>query len=120
MFPYDSDRLLIKEIGRVLKPNGKMIILPLYLHKQYISTVSPNYYGKGTADPDSFECIRTDCWSSVPIGRFYDVDTFERTVLRAAREAGMEATVFSLPNNLVEKDDFVYLKFILQLEKKDV
>ena len=119
MFPYDTDIQLIKEIGRILKPNCKAVILPLYLHKEYISSTSPNYYGKGFADKGSNEYIRTDCWSAVPIGRFYDVSAFNQRVVDVADVNGLDVKVYYLANKDIEKDKFVYLKFILELTKNE-
>ncbi len=117
MFVGKADEVFIKEAARVLKYGGKVIISPLYMHKQYLSTVSPNYYHTGTADEDSLECIRNDCRGYIPLGRFYNAKALDRRVLKNARRYGLKPTIYSLPQELVEKDEFVYLKFILQLEK---
>ncbi|SFQ11723.1 Methyltransferase domain-containing protein [Butyrivibrio proteoclasticus] len=118
MFLYNADTALIQEMARVLKKDSKLVIAPLYMHKQYLSTCSPNNYGKGYADDESLECIRTDCWSWIPLARFYDVRALEKRVLTPAREHGLMPTVYSLPDDEVEKDEFVYLKFILELKKQ--
>lgn len=118
MFIGDNDIKAIKEFSRVLKPGGEVIILPLYMHTQFLSTVSPKYYGTGTADEGALECIRTDCWNWVPLGRFYDVDALENRVLKTAEDCGMTPKVYSLSNDSIEKDGFVYLKFILSLKKQ--
>ncbi len=117
MFLYDADTALIQEMARVLRKNSKLIIAPLYMHKKYLSTCSPNYFGKGYADEEAIECIRTDCWSWIPLARFYDVEALEKRVLVPARQSGLIPIVYSLPNDEVEKDGFVYLKFILELKK---
>lgn len=118
MFVGDADTKFVKEAARILKPGGKVIIAPLYMHEQYLSTVSPNYYHKGFADEGSFECIRTDCRGGVPMGRFYSVDKLYERVLAVAHESGLNTKVYILPNEIVEKDDFVYLKFILEMCKR--
>lgn len=117
MFAGDADIEFIKEGARVLEKGGKIIILPLYLHKKHLSTVSPNYYHLGLADEHSTECIRTDCRGSIPFARFYDVKAFNERVLKTAKQYGLTPLVYSLPQELVEKEGFVYLKFILSLEK---
>lgn len=118
-FMKNADIDFIWEAARVLKKGGKVIICPLYLHKQYLSTVSPNYYYTGKADKDSLECIRIDCRGSLSLGRFYDVNAFNVRVLKNAKQCGLVPTIYSLPQELVEKDGFVYLKFILELKKID-
>lgn len=116
-FIGDADTRLIKEAARILKPKGKLIIIPLYMHEKYLSTLSPTYYGKGTADEGSFECIRTDCRGGLAIGRFYDIAALKERVLDVAVEQGLKSKIFILPNEIVENDAFVYLKFVLMLEK---
>lgn len=117
MFIGDSDIRVVKEISRILKPGGRAVILPLYMHTNYFSMVSPNFYGCGNADPGSIECIRTDCWSYIPLARFYDVDTLYRRIISVANECGLTHRLFCIPDQNVEKDKMVYLKFILSLEK---
>ncbi len=118
MFIGNADTKFVKEAARILKPGGKLVIAPLYMHEQYLSTVSPNYYHKGFADEGSFECIRTDCRGGCPMGRFYSVDKLNERVIAVARESGLDTKVYILPNEIVEKDDFVYLKFILEMSKR--
>lgn len=69
------------------------------------------------ADEKSMECIRTDCRGNLSFARFYNVDALNERILKPAAEYGLTALIYALPQNLVEKDQFVYLKFILVLEK---
>lgn len=117
MFVGNADMDFIREVARVLKKGGKVIICPLYMHKKYLSTVSPNYYHAGLADEGSLECIREDCRGCIPLGRFYNVEALNRRVLENAKQCGLKPMIYSLPLALVERDEFVYLKFILELEK---
>lgn len=116
-FIGDVDIKLIREAAGILKIGGKLIIVPLYMHEQYLSTTSPTLYKKGFADEGSFECIRTDCRGGLAIGRFYDVDALKRRVLDVAKEVGLKAKVYVFPDELVTCDAFAYLKFILELRK---
>lgn len=118
MFIGSADIDFIVEAARVLRKRGRIIISPLYLHKQYLSTVSPDYYHAGYADEGSLECIRTDCRGNIPLGRFYNIEALNKRVLETAKKCGLFPKIYSLPQRLVEKDGFVYLKFILSLEKK--
>lgn len=118
MFIGDADTKFVKEAARILKPGGKVIIAPLYMHEQYLSTVSPNYYHKGFADEGSLECIRTDCRGGIPMGRFYNVDKLNERILTVAEKCGLDTKIYVLPNDIVEKDDFVYLKYILEMSKR--
>lgn len=118
MFVGNADIDFIVEAARVLKRKGKVIISPLYIHKQYLSTVSPNYYHAGYADKDALECIRIDARGNIPLGRFYSIEELNKRIINTAKICGLFPKIYSLPQELVEKDDFVYLKFILCLEKE--
>lgn len=117
MFVGTADINFINEAARVLKPGGKVIILPLYMHKKFLSTVSPNFYHKGFADVGALECIRTDCRGGVPLGRFYSVNKLNERVITQAEKSGLSTKVLTLPNEFVEKDGLIYFKFILVLQK---
>ena len=117
-FAGDADTRFISEAARVLKKGGKAVIVPLYMHEKYLCTVSPNYYKKGYADEGALECIRTDCRAGLRSGRFYSVDALEERILKVAEKNGLEPKIDALPDELVERDGFVYLKFILCLEKR--
>ncbi len=119
MFAGEADINFVRETARVLRPGGKVVILPLYMAKMFLSTVSPNYYHEGYADEGAYECIRTDCGGAVPLGRFYSVEKLKERVLDAAQKNGLSAKILSLSNEIVEVDRFVYLKFILILEKPE-
>ncbi len=117
-FAGDADTRFISEAARVLKKGGKAVIVPLYMHEKHLCTVSPNYYKKGYADEGALECIRTDCRAGLRSGRFYSVDALEERILKVAEKNGLEPKIDALPDELVERDGFVYLKFILCLEKR--
>lgn len=117
MFVGKTDIDFIKEAGRVLRPEGKAVILPLYMYTIFLSTVSPNYYHKGYADEGALECIRTDCGGKIPLGRFYSAEKLKERVLDEAKKNKLSVKIFTLPDDIVENDHFVYLKFILVLQK---
>lgn len=83
-----------------------------------MSAFSPYYYGKGNSDPNAIECIRKDCWSQIYMFRFYDSPALKRRVIDPAHDSGLRTIVYSIPNTYVEMDGFIYLKFILCLEKE--
>ena len=51
MFMGQDDTKLINELARILKPGGKVVILPLYMHTHYCACSTPEYFGKGYSDP---------------------------------------------------------------------
>lgn len=117
MFAGDADIRFISEAARVLENGGQVIILPLYMHERYLTTVSPNYYHKGMADAKSEECIRTDCRMGIPMARFYSVEALYERIVTEATKVGLKVEILSLPDEIVEIDEFVYLKFVLRLIK---
>ena len=57
MFLGDSDGDLLREFSRILVPGGKLIISPLYMHTHFCAYSSPDYVGKGYADPGAKEYV---------------------------------------------------------------
>ena len=115
MFTKDDDINLIKEIARVLKPSGKFIILPLYLHTHYCAFSSPDYYGKGHTDKLAKEYVCCD-WNGIPSARFYDAQTLKSRILKTINSLGMQYKILILKN----KNDFgdgIYCHFILEVIK---
>lgn len=115
MFSRDDDILLIAEISRILRPGGKAVILPLYMHTHYCSYSSPEYFGKSYCDPNAHEYIHVDCWG-IPSSRKYDAINLKSRVLDAIDKHGMKYRLRVLRN----KNDFgknVYCHFILEIEK---
>lgn len=116
LFIGTADMDFIRECSRILKPGGRVCISPLYLYKEFVSLVSPQYYHKGYSDHDAKEYLRRD-WPSIQMSRYYDVDHLKKRVLDIAESLNMKATVFVLDNAQVPEYEFAYLKFVLMLEK---
>lgn len=115
MFTHDDDINLIREIFRVLKPGGKLIILPLYLHTHYCAYSSPYYYGKGYTSASAKEYVYYD-WNGVPSARFYDAHVLKKRILSTINVVGMQYKILALRN----KNDFgsnIYCHFILEVTK---
>jgi len=115
MFMQDDDRNLISECSRILKPGGKVIILPLYMHTHYCAYSTPEYFGKGHSDPAAEEYVRTDCWG-VPSSRKYDVGTLMERVLSVIEGAGLTYAIHALRNK-AQLGNGIYCHFVLEIEK---
>ncbi|MDW7973251.1 MAG: methyltransferase domain-containing protein [Thermodesulfovibrio sp.] len=115
MFLGNDDIKLIYELKRILKPSGKVIILPLYMHTHNCHYSSPEFYGKGFGDPDSKEYINWDCWG-IPASRKYSVSKLKKRILDLVSELGMSYKVYVLKNKR-EIADCIYLHFILEISK---
>jgi len=115
MFVGQDDTKLIKELARILKPGGKVVILPLYMHTHYCAYSTPEYFGKGYSDPIAKEYVRLDC-SGVPSSRKYDPLKLKERVLEPILAAGLRYKLSVLGN----KNKFgqgIYCHFILEIEK---
>lgn len=115
MFMGDSDIRFINEVNRVLKPGGKVVINPLYMHTHYCGYASPDWYGKGYADEGAKEYIRSDVMG-IPFSRKYDALMLQRRVLERIVEQGLSYNIYALRNGR-DLGNSIYLHFILEITK---
>jgi len=115
MFAEDNDSKLLKEFSRILKPGGKVVILPLYMHTHYCAFSTPEYFGKGHSDPVAIEYACLD-WEGIPSARYYDGSALKKRVLDQIDQLGMRYQLLALRN----KSDLgmnIYCHFILEITK---
>jgi len=115
MFAGDDDINLIDELARILKPGGKAVILPLYMHTHYCAYTTPEYFGKGYSDPAAKEYVRMDCYG-VPSSRKYNAEVLKQRVLDHILRAGLKYRLRALRNH-AELGSNIYCYFILEIEK---
>ncbi|HOV90155.1 MAG TPA: methyltransferase domain-containing protein [Syntrophorhabdaceae bacterium] len=115
MFIGNDDIALIKELKRILKPLGKAVILPLYMHTHSCHYASPDFYGKGLGDKDSIEYIRWDCYG-IPSSRKYSAQKLKARILDLITDLGLKYKIYVLRNK-EEISEEIYLHFILEIEK---
>lgn len=115
MFMGADDINLIHELARILKPGGKVVILPLYLHTHHCAYSSPEYFGKGLQDDGAKEYVRLDC-PGIPSSRKYDAKQLKARVLDAIVANGMRYKL-SVLRNKSELGKDIYCHFILDIEK---
>lgn len=118
LFEKEGDIRLLEECFRILKKGGKVIISPLYLYPRYISGVSAIYYGKGYADEEQEEIIRDDC-AEIRMSRYYDVETLKERLINTCKRLGGECIIHIIPTEQVLEYKFAYLKFVLEIIKKE-
>ena len=97
MFLGDDDTRFISELARILKPGGKAVILPLYMHTHHCAYATPEYFGRGHADPGAKEYVRLDCYG-VPSSRKYDAKILHRRVLLPIKQAGLSYRLLAVRN----------------------
>lgn len=115
MFMRDDDMNLIPELARILRPGGKAVIVPLYMHTHYCAYSSPESYGKGYSDPDAKEYVRTDVLG-IQSSRKYDAPMLKRRVLDRIEAAGMRYRLLVLRNKAALGHG-IYCHFILEIEQ---
>lgn len=116
LFVGPSDMRLLTELSRILKPGGRVVISPLYMHTHACFYQTPEYYGRTQGDLDAKGYLRRDSWG-VPASRKYSARSLKQRVFETARRAGLTPHILVLRN---KKDisENVYLHFILVLEKQ--
>ena len=115
MFIGHSDTNLIDELARILKPGGRALIVPLYMHTHYCAYSTPEFYGKGYSDIDAKEYVRFDA-SNIPSSRKYDPESLKNRVLHRIEECGMDYRLLALRNK-ADLGKNVYCHFILEINK---
>jgi hypothetical protein len=115
MFLGSDDIDLVREMARILRPGGKLVVAPLYMHTHYCSYSTPEYYGKGYSDPEAKEYVRVDCFG-VPSSRKYDAKTLMARVLKSIESLGMSYRLFALRNK-EELGENIYCHFILEVTR---
>ncbi len=114
-FEGNRDSSFVKEAIRVLKPGGKLVILPLYINQQAVIKTDPGIW-RENSDLSVFQDSMIYCssnWSNYH-GRFYSPESFKSRVLKYTE--GYSSEVFILDNNF-ELDQASYLKFIFVMTK---
>ena len=115
MFMGQDDTNFVREAARILKPGGKIYVLPLYMHTHYCAYATPEYFGKGFSDPDAKEYVNLD-YAGVPSSRKYDAAALKKRVLDPITSSGLSYKLLALRN----KSDFggnIYCHFILEISK---
>lgn len=111
-FEGDADTRFIREAARVLKPGGKVCILPLYLASQFVNQTDTSANQKDLVFDEG--AIVRDHPAKQRFGRLYSIDKLKERILDHC--GSLVPTIYVVENEK-DVDPLCYLKFILVLEK---
>lgn len=113
-FEGDTDIRFIAEARRVLRPGGRLCIVPFYLAEEYCIQSDPVLAASESIpfEPDAIPHL-AEGWGN-RFGRFYDVEHAIGRVLRP--DIGLSVTVFHITNRS-DVDRSCYARFGLLLAK---
>ena len=115
MFAGDADVRLLAELARILRPDGRVVISPLYTHVEACYYQSPEHAGRPLGDAGAVGYVRRDA-HDVPCSRKYSPQSLVQRVFEPAQRAGLRPSVLVLRNKR-QLGAGVYLHFILVLDK---
>jgi SAM-dependent methyltransferase len=116
-FEGSADTDFIGEAWRVLKPGGRLVIIPLFVAPYYAILSDPLVNRRGVVFDEGARVITSPWWHN-RFGRLYDAPTLDRRVLKPAARQGFLATIYHA-TNAKEVHPRAHLSFILVLRKPD-
>ena len=112
-FEGDADIRLFCELSRVLRPGGKVVVIPLYLHTCAATQTDPTYSAASAVPFDEGTTVHcAEGWGNRH-GRFYSVDTLKSRVLSSP---AFRFTIFRL-TGLEQISSPIYARFALVGER---
>lgn len=115
-FEGSADTAFVVESSRVLKRGGCVVILPLYLHQEYINMTDP-LYSPAPVEFDPGATVVGVFGLANGYGRHYSVDAFRSRVVEPALAHGLAVRVLNVRGGS-EISPKIYLRFALVLTKQ--
>jgi SAM-dependent methyltransferase len=114
-FANGADTRFVKEAGRILKPGGKVCIVPLYILNDYCIRRDPTLEEDlSIDDPEGAELVWVRDYN-VPYGRFYNPEHFKQRILDHL--GCLRAHIYHPTNLSSITEGECYSQFVLVLEK---
>ncbi len=111
MLENDADINLIKEANRVLRPGGKMVIIPLYMAHFYHIHSSPKVNRKGIEYGKAKRVWRDDKYP-VRFSRYYSVEAFKERVGNYTDKLNLQIFYFTNEKEMkMRPEERLYVKF---------
>ena len=114
-FEGDADSRFIPEVARVLKPGGRMIIAPLYLHQNYTIWTDPSLFASAHIPVDEGANVYKNVGWNNEFGRHYSPQAFFERVY--SRTDKLDIKVLRV-TNVEALDPRCYIRFVGVFEKK--
>ena len=119
-FQGDSDIRFIKDAGRVLKINGRLGIIPLYIDDVYFVKTGPKYdKSKVKVEHEARWIWRDDQWDSEPFSRHYSPESFKGRIID--NSSGLECELIHFTNLEELRSKYtgqrIYCNFMLRAKK---
>lgn len=115
MFREDQDIKLVREAARVLKKNGKMIILPLYMNEVFHNLRDPLTQEDPLPRVDKgAKLVYRKNYHGVAFARCYSVQALYERIIRNLK--GMSLKICEITNGL-EISPEIYIRWIAVFEK---
>jgi len=115
-FEGDTDVRFIEEVRRVLRPGGRAVIIPLYVHHKYLTLVDPFDLATSTVTVDSGASIVAPLGYGNRHGRLYSPTAFTERVYRSSVRFGLKPCFYVIENAAAISPD-CYMRFALTLQK---
>lgn len=114
-FEGDADTRFVSNIGRLLKPGARAVILPLYLHNEFLIETDPLISG-GNVPVDDGARLTASFGYANRFGRHYDVAALRRRVLQPALDAGLNVVLHRI-RGAKEVSTGCYLRYAMVLQR---
>jgi SAM-dependent methyltransferase len=117
-FEGQADTGFVRECARLLKPNGRVVIVPLYLNPNYVNiTGEVDQPGRAQVifdDEASYHCVIPE-WKN-RFGRHYSPEFLLRRVLIPCRDLGLQPLCYRVRNWTAVHPD-LWMRWILVIRQ---
>lgn len=109
-FENNSDIKFMKEMERVLMKNGKIVIVPLYLHTTYSCQTDPQYSIPGNVSFDeNADIYCAEGWEN-RYGRFYSPSSLYERLIKPNKNINFKVYLLENPEEI---DSSIYCRYVL-------